>query len=276
MSIKAAISPTAYRIRVFPSEEEPEPCYGTYEKLQPVFDHYRGTVVGIKQRLTYGLTGRYGLRSLEQSAKTAERLRRDGYECHLMVHFGPLSPGIHMDDVMDLLGEGDVLTHIYRPSIGTTIFEQTGRVQECVKRTRKRGVLFETGCAVDHLSFDSIQKGFADGFLPDIISTDLVNSTIYRRPTGWLMLKMALYLNAGMPLEQIIRAVTYTPAKAWGILKEAGTFEVGRPADIAVFRLIEKAEVLADRYGGKLPCKILLLPMATVKKGRIVFQQIFM
>ncbi len=275
-TIKAAVSPTKYGVETGAHEEIPDPCYGTLEVLRPLFEQYKDTLVGIKQRVNYEVTGEYGLASLEQSVKTAKQLREEGYRCHVMVHFGPLAEGIQVEDVVGMLEPGDLMTHIYRPANGTTIFDQNGKVLDCMRRARERGVLFESGCARGHLSFDSVRKGFADGFQPDILSTDVVNYTAFKKPSGWLMVKMALYLNAGMTLEQVVKAVTYTPAKTWGLLEEAGTLEIGRPADAAIFRMYEKDYTMKDLYGGEQKCDRMLVPMATIKRGKVAFQQIFM
>ena len=131
-----------------------------------------------------------------------------------MVHFGPLADGVRLEDVLSILEPGDVMTHIYRPANGTTIFDEDGKVAECVRQARARGVILESGCARSHLSFESVRKAFADNFPPDIISTDMVGYTFYWKPSGWLMLKMSIYLNAGMSLADIVRAVTYIARQA--------------------------------------------------------------
>lgn len=273
-TIKATISPTKSGVQMAPHEEIVDPIFGTPERLRPFFERYGNTLVGIKQRINWEVTREYGLKSLEQSARTARSLREEGFRCHLMIHFGDLGETCTLAQALDLLEPGDVFTHIYRPAIGTTIFDEDGRVAECVKKARARGVIFESGCARSHCSFESIRKGFADGFRPDIISTDIVNYTAFYAPSGWLPLKMAIYLEAGMSLEDVVKAVTYTPARTWEILDEAGTLECGRPADVTIFRLEERHRRLEDLYGGSMELSRLLVPMATIKRGGVVFQQL--
>ena len=275
-TVLATLSTTKGGVQMQPYEEIADPCFAAYDMVAPLFARWPDTLVGLKQRVHADVTREFGLKTLEQAAQTSRRLREEGYRSRLMVHFGPLDKGIALEDVVSLLSEGDVMTHIYRPANGTTIFDENGKVLDCMKKARERGVIFESGCARGHLSFDSVRKGFAEGFQPDILSTDVVEYTAFKKPSGWLMVKMALYLNAGMSLEQVVRAVTYTPAKVWGLLEEAGTFGIGKPADVAVFRMYEKQYTMRDLYGGELACDRMLVPMATVKKGKIAFQQIFM
>lgn len=253
-TIKAAISPTKSGVQLAPHEEIVDPVFGTPEKLRPFFEGYGQTLVGIKQRVNREVTGEYGLSSLEQSAKTARVLREEGFRCQLMIHFGDLGDKYTLSDVLNLLEAGDVLTHIYRPAIGTTVFE--------------------SGCARSHCSFESIRKGFADGFCPQIISTDIINQTAFFAPSGWLPLKMSIYLEAGMTLTEVVKAVTHTPAGVWGLFSEAGSMTTGSPADAAIFKLSSVHRRLEDLYGGAMDLHQLIVPMATVKKGNVVFQQI--
>ncbi|NLL23822.1 MAG: amidohydrolase family protein [Tissierellia bacterium] len=275
-SIKAAISPSASGVLGPPHEENLDPFYGSPEIMFPLFEKYKDVLVGIKQRVHEGVTEIIGLKSLEQSAKTAEKLRKMGYQCNLMVHFGNLSEGVSVNNILDFLVEGDVFTHIYRPANGTTIFGEDGRVLDCIKKAKKRGVIFESGCARSHFSCDSVKKGFKDSFLPYIISTDMVRDTNYWSPSGWLALKMSIYLNAGMSLRDVVKAVTYNPAKVYGLLDNAGCLDIGMPADVAILKVVDRNYLIEDMFGGSMECNKLIVPMATIKNGNVVFQQIFL
>ena len=275
-TVLATLSTTKGGVQMQPYEEIADPCFAAYDMVAPLFARWPDTLVGLKQRVHADVTREFGLKTLEQAAQTSRRLREEGYRSRLMVHFGPLDKGIALEDVVSLLSEGDVMTHIYRPANGTTIFDEDGKVAECIHAARKRGVVFESGCARSHLSFDSIRKAFADGFPPEIISTDMIGKTFYWEPSGWLPLKMSIYLEAGMPLEEIIRAVTASPARVYGLEKQAGSLRIGQPADIAVLRLIDRERTLDDLYGGSMTLHRLFVPMATVKNGAVVYRQIFL
>ena len=275
-SIKATISPSKGGVQMDPYEEITDPVFGTYDLIMPLYEKYSDALVGIKQRVHKGVTREFGLKSLEQSAKTARRIRENGFPCRLMVHFGPLAQDVSMEEIMNILEPGDVFTHIYRPDNGTTIFDDSGKVLDCIKAAQRRGVVFESGCARSHCSFVSINKAFADSFPPEIISTDMIGDTFYWKPSGWLPLKMSIYLNMGMELADVVKAVTFTPASVYGILKEAGTLSEGNPADVAIFRVEDRDFHLDDLYGGSFDGNHLIVPMATVKAGKIVFQQIYL
>lgn len=275
-TVKATVAACPGGVLGPPHEEVQDPAYATPEVMRPLFRKYGDFLVGIKQRVHSGVTGRWRLSALRQARDTARILRDEGHRCRLMVHFGPLADDIAVEDVVGLLDPGDVLTHIYRPADGSTIFGGDGRVLDCVKRARERGVVFESGCARSHCSFESVRKAFADHFPPAIISTDMVKYTFYWSPSGWMMLKLSMYLNSGMELSEVVRAASYTPASVYGLLDEAGTLEPGRPADIAVFRVEDRPFVLDDIYGGSLRMETLCVPMATVKAGVPTFQQVYL
>lgn len=275
-TVLATLSTTKGGVQMAPYEEIADPLFASYDMVAPCFARWPETLVGIKQRVHADVTREFGLKTLETAGKTARKLRDEGYRCHLMVHFGPLAEDISLADVLSLLDAGDVITHIYRPANGTTIFDADGKVADCARQARRRGVIFESGCARSHLSFDSVRKAFADDFPPEIISSDMIGKTFYWKPSGWLPLKMSIYLEAGMPLYEIIRAVTQSPARVYGLEKQAGSLRPGQPADVAVLRLIDKEHHLDDLYGGQMTLHRLFLPMATVKNGAVVFQQIFL
>lgn len=98
----------------------------------------------------------------------------------------------------------------------------------------------------------------------------------YFKPSYSILWSMSLFLNVGMPLKDILKSVTYTPAKAFGILDRAGTLDMGKPADVAILKVIDKKQTYADLYNKQITGDKLILPMATIREGNMVFQQIFM
>lgn len=274
-TVKAAVSASLTGVQDPPYEEIQAPLFVTPEAMLPLFRKHGDFLVGIKVRVHGHATAQWGLAAIEQSRETARILRQEGFRCRRMVHLGPFAKDVTLAAVLDLLDEGDVITHIYRPDNGATILNEQGTVQTCAKEARARGVIFDTSCGRSHLSLASLRKAFADGFQPQIISTDLVKKTAFWSPSGWLMLKMSIYLNMGMALTDIVAAVTRTPAATYGLLDTAGSLDAGKPADIAIFRVEDRRCKLDDMYGESLRMEKLCVPMATVKNGATVFQQVY-
>lgn len=279
--IKAAVNASLYGIEEPPYEEIQDPVYATPEAMRPLFEKYPDALVGIKLRVHERVTKEFGLRALEQAEETASVLRAEGHRCRIMIHFGNLAQGISLEDVLNLMQPGDVITHTMRPPNGTTaagssILGEDGKIQPCVWKARARGVIFDTSCGRAHLSLNTIRQAVSEQFFPQIISTDVVGWSVFLNPTGWLILKMATYLNAGMPLDAVVEAVTATPARLYGFFDQAGSLTPGKPADVAVFRMEDRPFTLRDPYGGSMDMTRLLVPMATVKNGAVVFQQIYL
>ena len=73
-----------------------------------------------------------------------------------------------------------------------------------------------------------------------------------------------------MPLVEVIRAATTTPAQIVGIHQEVGSLGVGRSADIALFRLEEGSYTFGDLYGDTRTGSQNLAHVATLIAGRDV------
>ena len=136
---------------------------------------------------------------------------------------------------------------------------------------REKGVLFDIGHGCGSFSFKVGQKMIQDfGFLPDIISSDIhmfsINGPVYDLPTT-----MSKFLALGMPLMEIIRATTATPAKALGLQEYLGNLSVGRVADISIMKIEEGIFKFDDAFGQTLKAKQKLTPIMTIKKGKAIW-----
>jgi hypothetical protein len=78
----------------------------------------------------------------------------------------------------------------------------------------------------------------AEGFWPDVISTDLHTGGA-EGPTYDLPTTMTRFLHLGMSLSQVVAASTAAPAAAIGWADRIGSLGVGRAADITVLHLEE-------------------------------------
>ena len=74
---------------------------------------------------------------------------------------------------------------------------------------------------------------------------------------------------------RILKAVTKTPAEVLGITDEAGTMDIGKPADICIMGMQDTDEVLSDFWGGSCHADRLFVPLMTFKDGVPVFRQTF-
>ena len=104
------------------------------------------------------------------------------------------------------------------------------------------------------------------GFFPDTISSDLHTENI-SGPAYDLTTIMTKMMHVGMPLHDVIKAVTLTPAQAIHRDNLIGSLSIGREADITVLRL-EKVNVdLEDSYGQLRRLQHRLVPVKVWRAG---------
>ena len=71
----------------------------------------------------------------------------------------------------------------------------------------------------------------------------------------------------GMPLTEIVRASTITPAKAYGLAKTIGSLGVGKEADVTVLRIDECDVMLEDCQAQIRNLKKRIIPVAVWRAG---------
>jgi dihydroorotase len=79
---------------------------------------------------------------------------------------------------------------------------------------------------------------------------------------------MSMFLELGMPLEQVVAATTQNAAAAIGRDSELGSLRVGAAGDAAVLELETGDFAFDDRAGNLLKSQRRLAPVLTVKSGR--------
>jgi dihydroorotase len=76
-------------------------------------------------------------------------------------------------------------------------------------------------------------------------------------------------MHLGLTLEQVIERASTNPANTFGFPKGLGTLKEGSEADVAVFALSEGDFTFVDAHGQKRRGQRKLVPVATVKAGKI-------
>ncbi len=86
---------------------------------------------------------------------------------------------------------------------------------------------------------------------------------------SWSMVgSMSKMLAIGMPLMEVIRASTITPATALRIDDQKGTLGIGRRADITVLDSMTGDYVLEDSVGVRVEADYVLIPTQVFLAGR--------
>jgi dihydroorotase len=183
-------------------------------------------VVGVKVRMTTPQVIRdHDLEPLRRAIAIGQ-----GAGIPVMMHIGYCPRPI--GELLALLRPGDIVTHCFTGSDNTLI--EDGRLGRGVKEARERGVLFDIGHGSGSFSYRTAEVAIGEGFWPDTISTDLhslsVGGPVFDLPTT-----MSKLLALGMPLEQVLEAVTSRAASAIGRSSTLGAIAIGRVADLVAF-----------------------------------------
>lgn len=221
----------------------------------------RDFVVGVKCRLDRSAAGEMGVVPLRRAIETA-----GASGLPVMAHVGTGPPDI--DEVLDLLRPGDLVTHCTTGQ-SMALIGHTGRLRESAVRARERGVLFDVGHGAGGFSFTVAEAMLASGLVPDVISSDLHQRSILG-PCFDLPTCMSKFLALGLSLGEVVRAATVNPARAIGKALPAGPIEVGAPGDLAVFEFEVGDFVLYDTYLAERKVDRLLVNRATIAGGALL------
>ncbi len=220
----------------------------------------RDVILGVKIRLSRNIAGEHDLAALKLAREAADAVRLP-----LMVHIG----GTHspLKDILAMLKKGDVITHSFHGREGG-ILDGSGRVLPEVRAAVARGVHLDVGHGAGSFSFDVAEKAVQQELLPGTISSDVHQFNV-NGPVFDLATTLSKFLHLGLTLEQVIERAATNPANTFGFPKGLGTLREGATADVAVFTLAEGDFEFMDAQRQKRLGHRKLIPVATVKAGKI-------
>ncbi len=273
-SVKSFLHLSPFGVLDHSPAESHDPEQFDEEVILSLLETYGDNIVGLKVRLDRSTLGGFGLAPLKRGLEIADKANALGRRCVVDAHCANLPESVDVRDILAMLRPGDIFVHAYQ-NRGQTLFDDRGRILEDAKRARDRGVLFDSSHGRIHWSLDNMRKALADGFPPDIISSDIVRPSVYTRPGFSLLHAMGLWLNVGMDPVEILKAVTWNPARILGLAGEFGVLKAGGRADIAVLDIIDTPVRLFDRFGGEIQPSKAFVPLMTLNKGEMVFRQTY-
>jgi dihydroorotase len=217
-------------------------------------------VLGIKVRNQLEVVGDAGLEPLRRAVRAA-----DAIGGRVMLHC--TNPPVPLAELLALLRPGDVVSHFLHGR-GHGILDEKGKVSRDVRAARERGVVFDVAHGRMHVNFPVVRAAFAEGFYPDTISSDLTSGgaagCVKDLPTT-----MGKFLSLGMPLADVVRAVTAAPAKVIGRAGKLGTLAPGAVADVAVYELQEGSFDYEDAHGQHITGRHRFVPTLTLRAGEV-------
>lgn len=208
----------------------------------------------------------FGIKPLEAAVGLGKEMN-----CHVVVH--AVNPPGEISEIVNVMRDGDIFCHCYHGT-GSTIIDTQGKIKDSIIRARQRGILFDSADARGNHVYRVILPAIEQGFIPDIISTDLTQGSLFGNMVYGLPLVISKYLSLGLDILDVFKACTSGPAKVLGMEGKIGTLSAGAYADIAIFKLEEKHFKLTNRAHEIYEASKLLLPKATILKGKIAYRQL--
>jgi dihydroorotase len=221
----------------------------------------RDIAVGIKIRLHKKSVGENGREALRLAVKAGDACRAP-----VMVHVG--NTGITMEEIVESLRPGDIVTHCYTPQ-QPSILDDKGQLRTAVRRARERGVLFDVAHANGHFDFRLVRRAMGEGLKPDIISTDLHGRMEPNNPVVDLPTTLTKFLALGLTFDEVIAACTANPARAIGAQGRLGGLEKDGQADIAVLQLLNQKTRLRDCVGAEMNVEQRIVSRWTIRRGML-------
>lgn len=231
------------------------------EKAIEVVEENRDVILGMKVRLGRNQVGDHATAALDRALEAAEAVKLP-----LMIHISDLA--MPLEEMLDRLRPGDILTHCYEEQTRTVLNEEGG-VRDAVVAARERGILLDVGHGLGSFSLEVAEGALGAGLAPDTISSDVhalnIDGPVYDQVTT-----LAKFLSLGMPIEEVVDRSTVACVRSIGLPGDIGHLRPGAHADIAILDLEHGTFRFADSMGRSWDADRNLRPIAVVKGGQLV------
>jgi dihydroorotase len=225
-------------------------------------------VLGIKVRMSQAVIAHHGLEPLHRALAACAAA---GTGAKLMCHIGGVASVELMQDILNSLRPGDILTHCYSGAPNSagqfTNIVVGGRLLPAARAAKERGVVFDVGHGGGSFDYTVAEAAIAQGCPPDTLSSDIHNvsgNTAGRPYLHWVMSK---FLNLGFSLEQVIAMATQVPAEVIGRVHGLGSLAVGAPADVTILEAVAGEVEFVDTRGNRRRGERQLRPQLVVAGG---------
>jgi dihydroorotase len=209
------------------------------DRIIAVYEANREHIVGLKVRASHVITGSWGVTPVKVGKKIAKILK-----IPMMVHVG--EPPALYDEVLEILGPGDIITHCFNGKAGSSIIEDED-LFELAERCAGEGVRLDIGHGGASFSFKVAEIAIQRGLMPFSISTDVhlrsLNQSVWDLSTT-----MSKLLCTGMPFDKVVEAVTLAPGEVIR-LDMRDLLSVGARAEFTIFDLEDADVKVTDSMG---------------------------
>ncbi len=224
------------------------------DRIVACYHENRDHIVGLKVRASHVITGSWGVTPVKLGKKIAKILK-----IPMMVHVG--EPPALYDEVLEILGPGDIITHCFNGKVGSSIIEDED-LFELAERCAGEGIRLDIGHGGASFSFRVAEVAIERGLLPFSISTDVhlrsINQSVWDLSTT-----MSKLLSVGMPFDKVVEAVTHAPAEVIRLSMD-NLLEAGARSEFTIFDLNDSDLQVVDSLGARAALTKLFEPRMTV------------
>ena len=184
----------------------------------------------------------------------------------VMVH---IEDGVHLKQIMEMLGEGDIITHAFRRDGNCSILDSNYRLKPYVKDFLKRGGRLDVGHGAGGFHKENAEAAIAifmellanEHYKLYSTSTDLHCFSLDKLAKS-LPDVMSKMVSLGATREDIVSSVTKVPAESLGLPASRWRMHKGDPANLTIWDH-EESEHKVHTFRD---------PHKTVWKGREMFK----
>ncbi len=224
-------------------------------------DENRDVIKGVKVLSSVRHSGSMGITPTKLAVQAARETNT-----HVMAHIGMAPPLIQ--DVLNLLGRGDIITHSFK-GFPSGLFHLNGRPVAELRRALKRGMRLDLGHGAGSFAWEAARHARAADIPLHAISTDLHRGSV-KGPVWSYGRTMAKFLHLGDSIEDIVRMATLGPAQLIDQGFDLGSLELGTVADLTVFRVVETPTVLTDSLGNSETGNRDVEPVYCIRAGKLI------
>ena len=220
----------------------------------------RDIIIGIKVRASHVILGGWGITPVKVAKKVAKILKLP-----LMVHVGEPPP--LYDEVLEVLGAGDIVTHCFNGKQGGSIAEDED-LFALAARCAADGIRLDIGHGAASFSFKVAEVAIRRGLPPFSISTDLHTRSL-DGPVWDMATTMSKVMALGLDLPDVIRASTTSPMEVCR-MPTANLLAAGTPAELTVFDVADADVQVTDSMRETLRLRRLIEPRFSIIRAEAI------
>lgn len=182
-----------------------------------------------------------------------------------MVHVGEPPP--LYDEVLEILGPGDVVTHCFNGKKGGSLIEDED-LFALAARCAAEGIRLDIGHGAASFSFKVAEVAISRGLPPFSISTDL-HARSLDGPVWDMATTMSKVMALGLDLSDVIRASSIAPMQVCNLPTES-LLAAGTRAELTLFDVVDTDIEVTDSMRAPVRMQRMIEPRASIIGAELV------